>query len=57
MNIKDQYIDLLEARVEALKKEFDLLKEFVARDNQLFRNLSEETTMAMFEAFKNNESK
>ena len=51
MSVKDQYIDLCEARVEALANEVRLLKEFVIRDYSL-KGISAEGAMKLFDAFK-----
>lgn len=51
MSVKDNYIDLCEARIEALTRELDLLKQFVCREYR-FKGISDETTMALFGAFK-----
>ena len=51
MSVKDNYIDLCEARIEALTRELDLLKQFVCREYR-FKEISDETTMVLFEAFK-----
>lgn len=52
MSVKDTYIDLCEARIEALTRELDLLKQFVQRDYKLFRGIDTKGAMALFEAFK-----
>lgn len=52
MSVKDNYIDLCEARIDALTRELDLLKQFVKRDFKLFRDIDGDSTMAMFQAFK-----
>jgi len=51
MDIKDQYIDLCEARVEALANEVRLLREFIIRDYSL-KGISAESAMNLFKAFK-----
>jgi len=51
MSVKDNYIELCEARIEALTRELDLLKQFVCREYR-FKEISDETTMLMFEVFK-----
>lgn len=51
MSSKDQYIQLLEARVEALEQEVNHLKNFIIRDYSL-RDISAETVLAMFNAYK-----
>lgn len=51
MSLKDQYIDMCEARVEALANEVRLLKEFVIRDYSL-KGISAEGAMKLFDAFK-----
>jgi len=52
MSVKDTYIDLCEARIEALTRELDLLKQFIQRDFKLFRGIDGDSTMLMFEAYK-----
>lgn len=54
MSMKDQYIDLCEARVEALYNELRLLKEFIIRDYAT-KGISGEMAMDLFKAFKENE--
>jgi hypothetical protein len=51
MDIKDQYLDLCEARVEALANEVRLLREFIIRDYSL-KGISAESAMNLFKAFK-----
>ncbi len=51
MDIKDQYLDLCEARVEALANEVRLLREFIIRDYSL-KVISAEGAMKLFDAFK-----
>ena len=51
MSAKDQYIDLCEARVEALANEVRLLREFIIRDYSL-KGISAESAMNLFKAFK-----
>jgi len=51
MDIKDQYLELCEARVEALANEVRLLKEFIIRDYSL-KGISAESAMNLFKAFK-----
>lgn len=53
MSVKDQYIDLCEARVEALANEVRLLREFIIRDYSL-KGISAEGAMKLFDAFKSN---
>ena len=53
MSVKDTYIELCEARIEALANETRLLKEFIIRDYSL-RDISAEGAMKLFEAFKKN---
>jgi len=55
MDIKDQYLDLCEARVDALANEVRLLKEFIIRDYSL-KGISAQAAMDMFKAFKENET-
>jgi hypothetical protein len=54
MSMKDQYIDLCEARVEALYNEVRLLKEFIIRDYAT-KGISGQMAMDLFKAFKENE--
>jgi len=51
MSAKDQYIDLCEARVEALANEVRLLKEFIIRDYAL-KGISAQGAIDLFNAFK-----
>jgi len=51
MSVKEQYIQLLEARIEALETEINHLKNFIIRDYSL-RDISAETVLAMFNAYK-----
>jgi len=51
MSIKDQYLELCEARVEALANEVRLLREFIIRDYSL-KGISAESAMNLFKAFK-----
>lgn len=51
MSIKDQYLDLCEARVEALEKEVNHLKNFIIRDYEP-RGINAETVMNLFNAYK-----
>jgi len=51
MSAKDQYIDLCEARVEALANEVRLLKEFIIRDYSL-KGISAQGAIDLFNAFK-----
>ncbi len=53
MSTKDQYIDLCEARVEALANEVRLLKEFIIRDYAA-KGVSGTMAMDLFKAFKEN---
>jgi len=53
MSAKDQYIDLCEARVEALANEVRLLKEFIIRDYAT-KGISGTMAMDLFKAFKKN---
>ena len=55
MSAKDQYIDLCEARVEALQRELNTLKNFIIRDYSL-RDISAEAVMDMYNAYKENET-
>ena len=52
MSIKDQYLDLCEARVEALAKELQLMTDWICRDNSLLRGLSPEITLDQFKCYK-----
>ena len=52
MSIKDQYLDLCEARVEALEKELQLRTDWICRDNSLLRGLSPEVTLDQFKCYK-----
>ena len=56
MSIKDQYLNLCEARVEALEKEIQLYKKFIARDYAR-RDIDAQTTEDLFKAFKADETK
>ena len=51
MSVQEQYIDLLEARVEALERELNTLKNFVIRDYSL-KGISSDTVMDMYNAYK-----
>jgi len=51
MSAKDQYIDLCEARIEALERELNTLKNFVIRDYSL-KGISAEAVMDMYNAYK-----
>lgn len=53
MSAKEQYIHLLEARLEALEQEVNHLKNFIIRDYSL-RDISAETVLAMFNRYKKN---
>ena len=56
MSIKDQYLDLCEARVDALTKEINHLKMFIIRDYAR-KGIDAETVMDMFKAYKINEDR
>ena len=56
MSIKDQYLDLCEARVEALTKEMNHLKMFIIRDYAR-KGIGAEAVMDMFNAYKINEDR
>ena len=56
MDIKDQYLNLCEARVEALAKEMNHLKMFIIRDYAR-KGIDAETVMDMFKAYKINEDR
>lgn len=51
MSPKEQYIDLCEARIEALEQEVNHLNNFIIREYSL-RNISSETVLAMFNRYK-----
>jgi cell fate (sporulation/competence/biofilm development) regulator YmcA (YheA/YmcA/DUF963 family) len=51
MSFKDQYLDLCEARVEALEKELNHLKNFIIRDFSR-REIDADSVLAMFNAYK-----
>jgi hypothetical protein len=55
MSAKDQYIDLCEARIEALERELNTLKNFIIRDYSL-KDISAEAVMDMYNAYKENET-
>jgi len=50
-SFKDQYLDLCEARVEALEKELNHFKNFVFRDFSR-REINADSVLAMFNAYK-----
>ena len=52
MSVQEQYIDLLEARVEALEKELQLMTDWICRDNLLLRGLSRQVTLDQFKCYK-----
>ena len=52
-SFKDQYLDLCEARVEALETELNLLKNFIIRDFSR-RDIDADSVLAMFNAYKKN---
>ena len=52
MSVQDQYIELLEARVEALEKELQLMTDWICRDNRILRGLSPEITLDQFKCYK-----
>ena len=52
MDIKDQYLNLCEARVEALEKELQLMTDWICRDNRVLRGLSPEITLDQFKCYK-----
>lgn len=52
-SFKDQYLDLCEARVEALEKELNHLKNFIIRDFSR-REIDADSVLAMFNAYKKN---
>ena len=52
MSVQDQYIKLLEARVEALEKELQLMTDWICRDNLLLRGLSRQVTLDQFKCYK-----
>ena len=52
MSVQEQYIKLLEARVEALDKELQLMTDWICRDNLLLRGLSRQVTLDQFKCYK-----
>jgi hypothetical protein len=56
MSIKDQYLELCEARVEALLKEVELHQKYLIRDASL-KGLSAQAALDLFKAFKDDETK
>jgi len=52
-SFKDQYLDLCEARVEALETELNHLKNFIIRDFSR-REIDADSVLAMFNAYKKN---
>ena len=52
MSVKEQYIHLLEARVEALEKELQLMTDWICRDNLILRELPREVTLDQFKCYK-----
>ena len=50
-SFKDQYLDLCEARVEALETELNHLKNFIIRDFDR-REIGADSVLAMFNAYK-----
>jgi hypothetical protein len=56
MSVKDQYIDLCEARVEALLNEIRLHNEYLIRQANL-NGLSAQAALDLFKAFKDDETK
>ena len=50
-SFKDQYLDLCEARVEALERELNHFKNFVFRDFSR-REINADSVLAMFNAYK-----
>ena len=56
MSVKDQYIDLCEARVEALLKEVELHQKYLIRQANL-QGLSAQAALDLFKAFKDDETK
>jgi len=50
-SFKDQYLDLCEARVEALETELNHFKNFVFRDFSR-REINADSVLAMFNAYK-----
>ena len=55
MSVSEQYAKLLEARVEALEKEVNHLKNFIIRDYSL-KGIEAETVMDMYNNYKKNET-
>ena len=56
MSVKDQYLDLCEARVDALEKELELLMNFVVRDYER-RDIERQTVVDLFNKYKENVKK
>ena len=56
MDIKDQYLELCEARVEALLKEVELHQKYLIRVASL-KGLSAQAALDLFKAFKEDETK
>lgn len=50
-SFKDQYLDLCEARVQALETELNHLKNFIIRDFSR-REIDADSVLAMFNAYK-----
>ena len=53
IQMKDQYIDLCEARVDALEKELELLMNFVVRGYEN-RGIERQTVIDLFKKYKEN---
>lgn len=51
MSAKDTYIDMCEARIDALADEVRLLREFIIRDYSM-KGISAQGAMDLFKAFK-----
>ena len=54
MSINEQYTSLCEARIEALEKEVNLLKQFIIRDYAT-KQIDADTALELFKRFKDGE--
>lgn len=54
MSINEQYTSLCEARIEALEKEVNLLKQFIIRDYAT-KQIDADTALDLFKRFKDAE--
>lgn len=52
MSVKEDYINLCEARIEALEKELKMMTDWICRDNLLLRELPRQVTLDQFECYK-----